>query len=60
MADRKRPVNLYLHPDDHAALDKAGPDRKSRLVALALAVLKMAPEELLDRARIELAKRDAA
>lgn len=60
MHDHKRPVNLYLHPDDARALDRAGPKRKSRVVALALLVLAMAPEELLDKARVELARRDAA
>lgn len=58
--DRKQPVNLYLHPQDFRALIEAGPAKKSRLVALALAVLRLAPADLIDRARVELAKRDAA
>lgn len=59
-AAKKHPVNLYLHPEDHRALADAGPAKKSRLVALALAVLRIAPAELIDRARVELARRDAA
>jgi hypothetical protein len=57
---KKQPVNLYLHPDDLRDLAEAGPGKKSRVVALALAVLRIAPMGLIDRARVELAKRDAA
>lgn len=59
-ATGKRPVNLYLHPDDAKTLSRAGLGRKSALIALALKVLELAPDELLDQARINLAKRDAA
>jgi hypothetical protein len=58
--DAKLPVNLYLHPNDAKALNRAGPGRKSQMVALALKVLALAPIDLLDKARAELAKRDAA
>jgi hypothetical protein len=58
--DAKLPVNLYLHPADAKALGRAGPGRKSALVALALRVLELAPSEVVDRARLDLAKRDAA
>jgi hypothetical protein len=58
--DAKLPVNLYLHPEDAKALGRAGPGRKSALVSLALRVLELAPDELKDRARLDLAKRDSA
>lgn len=58
--DQKRPVSLYLHPNDVRDLERAGLRRMSARVALALEVLRNAPEEIVDRARVELSKRDAA
>ena len=57
---QKRPVSLYLHPADVADLERAGKRRMSARVALALELLRTAPDDLLDRARVTLAKRDAA
>lgn len=58
--DKTKGVHLFLHPDERAVLAKIGKGRQSKHVALAMRVLTMAPPEIVDRARLELAKRDAA
>lgn len=58
--ETRRPVNLYLHPDDIRDLERAGKRRMSARVALALELLRLAPSELIDAARVSVAKRDAA
>jgi len=57
-SSKKVMVCLTLHPDDYKRLGIKG--RQSRMVALALAVLELAPEQLIDKARAIVAKRDLA
>jgi len=51
-------VNLTMHPDDKALLGPRG--KRGRRVALALMVLRIAPPDLVDRARVMVAERDEA
>lgn len=60
VTDKTKGVHLFFHPEEQAVLAKVGKGRQSKHVALALRVLALAPPDIVDRARLELAKRDAS